>query len=1144
MAELLDPRDCPYVGLDPFVPAYERFFFGREQDSRVIADHVASRPITVLYGASGVGKSSVLNVGLPAALRRRAPWMIVTLRDWQDPDAIEQRAIEALEEAIPASVVRRSIHGRFPRRVVGALRASGLPLLLIFDQFEEYFLYRGGTLLTSVEKAMGVLLARRDLDVRVLIALRDDSLHLLDKLRAIVPGILETTIRLGHLNDVAAEQAIRGPIRQYNEDYRKDVEPVKIDDALVRTLIGDLRHGAGRSIGEAVGSGPSEPIELPYLQLTMTKLWFAEGGIGAKALRLEALMKKLGGVQQIAREHVDRILSGLTPKEQALCADLFRNLVTSGGGKIAYPTNDLAKQISEDRKQASGGRDLDSVSTEEVAAVLHKLTPTPTRLLKPVRANGVDAYELFHDVLGQPILRWRRDFNANARLRAEQKRKRRAQWLAGVFAFVMILAFAFAVDAYLQTVGVSETLGRSVWSALEFERPSLSSSDVDGLWRITELNDDQRDGFLSPLTGRYFHRTPLARIAAWAGASMRPMGFQLLDEARPDPNLVERFARRPANVLRALGLRPLAEAQSQAAIEQILAAIYRPTTDDNTLLSLAKTFQALPVRLNAAQTQTAVDAILARMERAPNSSELEALALALGALPAKLTDAQAKTAIDPMLAAMKQAEPWPGLVYYSRLESLAQGLQALPANLTAAQAQEALDPILMAVERSAATDRFGFGTLAGALAALAPKLGAQEAKAAIDRILAGIIERRVDVGLLTTDSLWQALRALSARLAFTETRVAIDPILAALELRTDPEALRSLAAVLPAVAAAVPDTKTKAAFELILRAVDGATDHDSWSLAQALPAFAARLTAADAEAAVEPILAAIKRTTDADPLYFLSRALRALPAKLTDPQAQRALDPILAAMERATDPYALRSLAQALWTLQIPLTDAQAQSAIDPILAAIKQTTVPSSLASLADSLQTLSVKLTTAQAKEVVDPILAAIQRSDVPNSVQQLAQALRSLSTTLPDAQAQATIDPIASAVERTSDPDTRRSLAQALQSLAPKVTDARARQLELFALDHFGQADNDNVVEAWAGAFAAFAARDRDDMAFLGAIVEALKYPTAAGKPTETLMAALRQRFADIPELKGGLDAAVPWFEKKLGADVVSRPPNQPI
>ena len=276
------------------MPAYERFFFGREQDSRVLADHVVSRPITVLYGPTGVGKSSVVNVGLPAALRLRGAWTVAMLRNWQDPNTIEHRAVEAVRDALPARLEGAASYS-ICAAAVSALRATKQPMLLILDQFEEYFLYKTGNSFTAAELGLGQLLARRELDLHVLIALRDDSLHLLDKLRAIFPGILETTIRLGHLNDSAAKQAIRGPICQYNEIYRKGVAPVEVEDALVEKLITDLRQGGGRLIVDSAGSLGLEPIELPYLQLTMTKLWAEEGGRDAKSLRLDTLTNRLGG---------------------------------------------------------------------------------------------------------------------------------------------------------------------------------------------------------------------------------------------------------------------------------------------------------------------------------------------------------------------------------------------------------------------------------------------------------------------------------------------------------------------------------------------------------------------------------------------------------------------------------------------------------------------------------------------------------------------------------------------------------------------------------------------------------------------------------------------------------------------------------
>jgi hypothetical protein len=304
--------------------------------------------------------------------------MIATLRYWHDPDAIEHLAIEALEAALPADIKRtRPRRARFPAQAVAAMKRTNLPLLLVLDQFEEYFLYRTKHSQAEIEQPMAELLAARADHLRVLIALRDDSLHLLTKLRAIAPGILDTTVRLGYLNDAAAEQAIRGPIQQYNKMYRRNAPPIEVEDRLVDTLIHDLRQGANRPVSDDRLSS-ADPIELPYLQLAMTKLWAEEGGREATRLRAETLSRKLGGVQQIARQHVDGILSGLNPSEQLICVDIFRYLVTAGGGKMAYPTSDLAEQISDDRRDRRQAGEDGIVSEADLKAVLDKLARTET----------------------------------------------------------------------------------------------------------------------------------------------------------------------------------------------------------------------------------------------------------------------------------------------------------------------------------------------------------------------------------------------------------------------------------------------------------------------------------------------------------------------------------------------------------------------------------------------------------------------------------------------------------------------------------------------------------------------------------------------------------------------------------------------
>ena len=72
MSIALAAPPSPYKGLAAFEDSDldALLFFGRERESEVIAANLIASRITVLYGPSGVGKSSVLRAGVAYRLRR------------------------------------------------------------------------------------------------------------------------------------------------------------------------------------------------------------------------------------------------------------------------------------------------------------------------------------------------------------------------------------------------------------------------------------------------------------------------------------------------------------------------------------------------------------------------------------------------------------------------------------------------------------------------------------------------------------------------------------------------------------------------------------------------------------------------------------------------------------------------------------------------------------------------------------------------------------------------------------------------------------------------------------------------------------------------------------------------------------------
>lgn len=91
-------RRPAYPGLDPFGFAHQDLFFGRGSEGRVVAAMVASEPISILTGASGTGKSSLLRAMIIPTLLGRG-WCVIYLHPSDDPLAALQR--ELIAQGIP-----------------------------------------------------------------------------------------------------------------------------------------------------------------------------------------------------------------------------------------------------------------------------------------------------------------------------------------------------------------------------------------------------------------------------------------------------------------------------------------------------------------------------------------------------------------------------------------------------------------------------------------------------------------------------------------------------------------------------------------------------------------------------------------------------------------------------------------------------------------------------------------------------------------------------------------------------------------------------------------------------------------------------------------------------------------------------------
>src|SRR5215213_5090384 len=240
--------DNPWPGLASFTEDLRGFFFGREKETEELVRLVRRNTLTVLFGQSGLGKSSLLQAGA-FPLLREADFLPLYLRldhDLAAPELADQikaalvAAFKAVGADAPAPRADESLWEYFHRKDIDIWSAKNrlLTPILAFDQFEEIFTLgraneasreRGRTFLTELadlveNRPPAALRAKFDAGTldpasynfdkpscQVIVSLREDFLPDLEGLKNEMRSILHNRMRVKRLNGTQALEIVAKP---------------------------------------------------------------------------------------------------------------------------------------------------------------------------------------------------------------------------------------------------------------------------------------------------------------------------------------------------------------------------------------------------------------------------------------------------------------------------------------------------------------------------------------------------------------------------------------------------------------------------------------------------------------------------------------------------------------------------------------------------------------------------------------------------------------------------------------------------------------------------------------------------------------------------------------------------------------------
>jgi hypothetical protein len=277
-------RTSPYQGLLPYAEEDADYFCGRAAWTEIVTDHLLAYRLTLVYGPSGVGKSSLLRAGVVHGMLEVAHENLVgtgrpellpaIISGWSgDPAAGVEAALEEAATELFGPLEASAPIGSLGEIVSEWATRVGGRVLLVLDQFDEYFMYhesRPGGL--AFVDTLSDLIADREIPVDVLISIREDALAKLDRFDDPNVDLWQNLLRVDHLDTVAAREAIEEPLERWNtrdghEGPDITVEPALVDAVVAAAKPRAIRIGdAARGIVDAQEPKPDEgSVEAPYL---------------------------------------------------------------------------------------------------------------------------------------------------------------------------------------------------------------------------------------------------------------------------------------------------------------------------------------------------------------------------------------------------------------------------------------------------------------------------------------------------------------------------------------------------------------------------------------------------------------------------------------------------------------------------------------------------------------------------------------------------------------------------------------------------------------------------------------------------------------------------------------------------------------
>ncbi|SEJ59782.1 hypothetical protein SAMN05216327_113187 [Dyadobacter sp. SG02] len=238
--------DSPFKLFEPYSSSDKDIFFGRDPEIFALYNLLQQTRLVLFYGASGTGKTSIINAGLPKVFKL-TDWSRVSVRRKDNINDAFRQELKRLLQVTEISSLATAITDVYENRWI--------PVYIVFDQFEEIFTLGDHEERVAFFKDIQQLLVL-PIPCKLILSIREEYIGHLYEYEQFVPLLFDKRFRVEPMKDDTTRSVIVDMSKSADVELEEGPETA-------RKILMQVKEG-------------TQAAHLPYLQIYLHYLYVQE----------------------------------------------------------------------------------------------------------------------------------------------------------------------------------------------------------------------------------------------------------------------------------------------------------------------------------------------------------------------------------------------------------------------------------------------------------------------------------------------------------------------------------------------------------------------------------------------------------------------------------------------------------------------------------------------------------------------------------------------------------------------------------------------------------------------------------------------------------------------------------------------------